>query len=563
VVLLLAARMIATSRSAEMAQRRARGASLPQMFGHASLGTAPVCVPAAALAWGLAVLLLPDSAPAGSAAWWPGLVTLAFAAMGPGLIAVWQHRLPRRRRARRNGRLAPRVVFEVAACLAAIGAIIVLRQQGGATDLFTSMAPVLVAVPAVIVVLRLYRLLLRGLARASARQRGVIGIVSLTRAAQATATLALPAMTLVLALTAAAFTAMMRDAVLRGETTVSWQEAGADVVIAPSGQPGIALGISPSAVRAIAAVPGVQHAATALELPVNITGGGQVTAIAVDPASYAALVASTQGFPQVSTALLTQPRGRGVIPVLASPQAAADLSGPGAVTIAAQQGLPALRVRITGTLSATPALPSGGPFIVLPASAIGGSSDPPVNLMLLTGPAISIARLHAAVQETWQGADPPVITTRSQALRDLTGAPLQQGTFLMFSLAIAAAAALGLAVMLLELALGAADREVTLARLATMGLAARQRVLLSALEVLPALAGSALAAVACALALPRIVAPALDLSALTRSQAPVPLSPDFASFTLPLAGLLGVTLIALAYEIRTGRGRGIAVTMRT
>jgi hypothetical protein len=41
----------------------------------------------------------------------------------------------------------------------------------------------------------------------------------------------------------------------------------------------------------------------------------------------------------------------------------------------------------------------------------------------------------------------------------------------------------------------------------------------------------------------------------------VPLRPDFASFLLPLAGLLVVTVIALAYEIRSRRGR-VAATLR-
>jgi putative ABC transport system permease protein len=571
VMMLLAARMIAARRSAEMAVRRARGASLAHLFLLGSLGPAVACVPAAALAWALAARLVPGPAPAGWVAWWPGIATLAVAIAGPGVAAAWQHRLPRRQpggrgRARWRRRWATRVIFEVTACAAAIGGITVLRMQTGATDLYTSAAPLLVAVPAVVVVLRLYQLLLRGLARASARQRGAIGFLGLSRAAQAAATLALPAMTLVLALTMAAFTIMLRDAVVRGEIAASWQDTGADVVIA---SPGIEVSatssvISPSAVRAIAAVPGVQHAATALELPLASIGGEQVTAIAVDPASYAALVESTEGFSPVNPALLTQAHGQAAIPVLASPRAAALLGGQGNSTISAQEGLPALRVRVSGELQSTPALPAGGAFIVLPLSAIHGADEPPpVNLMLLTGPSIDMTRLHAAVQATMPGADAPFITTRSFALQELTGAPLQQGTFLIFTLAIGFAAALALAEMLLELALGAADRELTLARLATMGLAEGQRVRLAALEVLPAIAAAAVAAVACAIALPRLVAPAINLSVFTQSQsqAPVPLRPDFASFLLPLAGLLVVTVIALAYEIRSGRGR-VAVSMR-
>ena len=564
VMLLLATRMLAARRSAELAMYQSRGASLAQLFWLGFGGAAVACVPAAALAWAAAVRLVPDSAPAGPAAWWPPIATLAVVTAGPGVAAVWQHRLPRRRPARRRRSWATRAVFEVTACAAAIGAIVVSRAEAGTGDLYTSAAPVLVAVPAVIVILRLYQLLLRGLARASARQRGVTRFLGLTRAAQATLAVKLPAMTLVLAVTVAAFTGMVRDAVIRGEAAVSWQETGADVVVAaPFELNTLSSVISPSAVRAITTVPGVQHAATALVIPLYIGNGKVVTGIAVDPASYAALVASTQGFSPVDPGLLTGPRGQGAIPVLASPQAAASLGGKKGSTIIAQQGLPALRVRVSGELRSTPAMPAGGAFMVLPLSAIRGISAPqPVNLMLLTGASIDLTRLRAAVRATAPASSVPSVTSRSLALRELAAAPLQQGTLVLFALAIGYAAALALAVMLLELALGAADREITMARLATMGLAARQRPLLAAFELIPAITASAVAAIACAITLPRLVAPAINLSAFTQSQAPVPLRPDLASFLLPLAGLLAITVIALAYEISSGRRRGPARLLR-
>jgi len=59
------------------------------------------------------------------------------------------------------------------------------------------------------------------------------------------------------------------------------------------------------------------------------------------------------------------------------------------------------------------------------------------------------------------------------------------------------------------------------------------------------------------------VAPAVNLSAFTQSQTPVPLRPDVASFVVPLAGVLAVTIIALAYQIRSGHGRRVAITMRS
>jgi putative ABC transport system permease protein len=147
-------------------------------------------------------------------------------------------------------------------------------------------------------------------------------------------------------------------------------------------------------------------------------------------------------------------------------------------------------------------------------------------------------------------------------LQGLTEAPLQQGTFLLFTLAIAFAAGLALAVMLLGLALGTADRELTTARLATMGLTEGQRVRLVVLEVVPSIVISAVAVAACAIILPRLIGPAVTLSVFTGSPAPVPLRPDAASFLPPLGVLLVITIVALTWEIRSGRGRGVAAAMR-
>lgn len=568
VMLLLAARMIAARRSAEFTLLRARGASLRQLFWLGFLGAAVPCLPAAALAWALAVLLIPNAAPPGPAAWWPGLAALVIATAGPGLAAAWPHRQPRRRRAlrRAQGRRhrrpwVTRVLVEVTTAAAAIGGIVIARTQSGTVDLYASAAPVLVAVLAVIVILRLYQVLVRGLARASARRRGVVGFVGLTRASAATTTFALPALTLVLAVTIASFTGMVKEAVARSEVAASWQATGADATVAaPWAQNAAASLISPSAAASMARLPGVTHEASVLVVPLSVGGGAVVTGLVVDPASYAALVASSTVFPSVNPALLSETAGKnGVTPVLASPLAVADLTPAGADLIDAQQGLPGLHIRIAGELQSTPALPGGGAFFVLPQSAIGAAH--PVNLMLFDGPAIDLTRLRAAAKPTAANAA-LLISTRSAALQQLAGAPLQQGTFLLFALAIGYAIALALAVLLLQLALGAPDREVILARLATMGLPERRRGLLAAVEVLPAVIAAAVAAIACAIALPQVVDPALNLSVFTRSQVPVPLRPDAASFALPLAGLVLVTIIALGYEIRSRRRRGVAVTMR-
>ena len=175
--------------------------------------------------------------------------------------------------------------------------------------------------------------------------------------------------------------------------------------------------------------------------------------------------------------------------------------------------------------------------------------------MLLTGGSIDQARLTAVVRRTVPGG---VATFRSDILSALTSGPLQHGAFALFSLAVVVAAILGLAVMLLELALGAPEREATLARLAAMGLGEGQRAWVVALEVLPAVIAAAVAAWACALALPRVLAPDIDLSVFTGSSVTVKLAADVASFAVPLAGLAVLAAVALGIEIRAARRREAA-----
>ncbi len=119
-----------------------------------------------------------------------------------------------------------------------MGGILVFRQQGlqagSGVNLYTSAAPVLVAVPAVIVVFRLYPLVLRWVLRAVARTSGAPAFLGLARASRTTLTPALPAFALVLALTVAAFGGMVRDAVTNGEVAASWQVVGADATVTPS-----------------------------------------------------------------------------------------------------------------------------------------------------------------------------------------------------------------------------------------------------------------------------------------------------------------------------------------
>jgi putative ABC transport system permease protein len=310
-------------------------------------------------------------------------------------------------------------------------------------------------------------------------------------------------------------------------------------------------------------VPGVTHEARVWGSLWLTGGGAQVTVLAVDPASYATLVSATSGYPQVTTGLLAPASAAGAAqPVLASPQAVAAFGGDTA-TLGTLASVRPVRVRVAGVIARTPALPAGGAFVIMPLTAIRSTLTPPapapVNEVLLTGSGIDRARVAAIMRDQLPGA---TATFRSDVLAALTQAPLQHGAFTLFTLALGVAAILGLAVMLLEVALGAAEREASLARLAVMGLGERQQAGVVALEVLPAVIAAAIAAWASALVVPRVVAPAINLSVFTGSAAGVPLVPDIDSVALPLIGLAVVAAVALGLEIRSLRRRGASTSIR-
>jgi putative ABC transport system permease protein len=570
-VILLAARMIVARRDGELRMLRARGGSLRQVAALMTRAAVTAAVPAAVIGAGLAVAVIPGGTAFSLTGWLLAGVTLLAALAGPPLIAVGQHRRPvpasnparntsaetgRRKRAWR------RPVAEVTACAAAVAGLVVLRDQGlptgGGIDLYLTITPLLVAIPVVVVMLRLYPLVIRGLLAACARGAGATGFVALSQAARSALTGVLPAFGLVLALSLATFAGMVNDGINRGEVAASWQTTGADVLIdtGPSSPPA-----GPAAVKAIAAVRGVQHA-TAVWTTNWVTPGGQpVTVVAVDPASYTAVVAGTPfpAFPaaRIGAAGGTVAFGGAAVPVLASTSAAAML-GPAPTQLTSLYPMGPVKVRVAGTLTGTPAQPGGGAFVVMPLETLPGPSGAPVpNMILVTGSSIDDRQLTAVASKVIPGN---LTTFRTAVLASLASSPLQHGAVLIVALTIATAAAFGLFIVILGLALGSAERELTQARLTVMG--HERPVELALAETMPAVLAAIIAGAVCAVALPHLVGSSVDLSAFTGTGAAVELSPDVLALGLPAVAILVLALVTLLAQTRTLRRRGVTGPLR-
>ena len=332
-------------------------------------------------------------------------------------------------------------------------------------DLYLTLTPVLVAIPVVVVMLRLYPLAVHALLAASARGAGATGFVALSRAARSSLTGVLPAFALVLALSLATFAGMVSNGITRGEIAASWHTTGADVLIGPGAY---SPPVSSAAVQAIAAVRGVRHATPVWSTNWVTPFGQPITVVAVDPASYAAVVAGTP-YPAFPAAKIgTAPGGPlgAMVPVLASPSAAAIL-GSGATQLTTLTAMGPLKVRVAGTLSSTPAQPGGGAFVVMPLQTLPGPAGQPLpTMVLVTGSAIDHAQLSAVAEKVIPDS---ILTFRTAVLASLASSPLQHGAGLIIALTIVTAAAFGLFIVILGLALGSAERELTLARLTVMG----------------------------------------------------------------------------------------------
>jgi len=295
--------------------------------------------------------------------------------------------------------------------------------------------------------------------------------------------------------------------------------------------------------------------------PWTAPGGQQLTVLAVDPARYAALAASTPfpRFPAAAIARAGPVSAHATVPVLASPAAAAVLTGGGGSTLTSPAALGPIRVRVAARLTGTPAQAGHGDawLVMAMARLPGAAGQPKPQVLLLTGSGIGTARLSAAAAAALPGA---AVTFRSAVLAGLAAAPLQHSAGLVLLLTILTAAGLAVCTLIIGLALGSADRELTLARLATMGLRRPLRLLVA--EAMPAVLAAAAAGLACALALPPLAGPALNLYVFTGRDLTVPVRPGWLALGLPVAALVVVAVAALAAETAALRRRGVTGLLR-
>jgi putative ABC transport system permease protein len=561
VVVLLGARLVAQRRAAEFTLMRARGAALYQLGWLVLRASVVIAAAAGAAAAALAIGLTPGDSDA--VGWWLAGITIAVTLVGPVLISVVPQRVAAPATGRAGGRrpAARRIVIETALVAAAIGGLVVLRNQGlssGNSGLYTSAAPVLVAIPVAVVLLRCYPLLARELARIAGRSRGVVAFVGLARATRTPPGTVLPAFALVLVLSMVAFPDMISTSVTRSQVAASWQQVGADAIIqVPPGQV-----ITPALQGQISSVPGVVSTATAEVDAGSLPASGyELSVVFVDPARYAAVIDQAPG-PRFPLAALSGNAGLGqaagvpsVVPAVAT-AAGAQLVGTAPTGLSV--GTSTITIRLAGRIGGVPGVAADDPVVVVPLQALGPGPPAP-DLMLVAGPGLDAARLSAAVRRALPSG---TVTLRATTLAALTTAPVPQAAQTALTQGMATAAGFGALVLLLSLLLTAQTREMTLARLATMGLRRWQAQLLLATETLPPVVAAAIGGVACAWLLAPLVGPSLNLAAFSGTGSATAVTPAVIPLVASAAGLVLAALLVLAVQAVITYHRGSARALR-
>ncbi|MFF7181544.1 FtsX-like permease family protein [Streptomyces sp. NPDC008121] len=546
-VIVMTSGLVTARRRAELGLLRSRGASLTGIGGRLLGETSVLALPAAGLGLLSATLALPVARPLPSLAAAGAVALLACLALP--LRAVFAHRRPLTHGGREDLVDARpsrgRTVAELTLLVLAVAAVAALRRRGtdDAGDHLVSAAPVLVALIAALVLVRLHPLPLRWAARPARRLRGAVGFLSLARAGRSSATGALPLLALLVALTTAAFGGSVLAGVADARDRAALLETGADARVAG---PVEAAPVPAGLARKVRGVPGVRDVAPVqVEYGVALPAGSgrsalrtlSTTMVGVEPGSYTRLARQT-GFGPFPADLLRSTGTGGstdaarVLPAIASPGVAERLGArpQDLFTVAGR-----FKVRIVAVRAITPAL-TGADFLLVNAADLTRRAD---TALLVTGASLDGAALRAVVAAETDGFTTRLQTEHRAAYVD---SPMQSGAEQIYLAAIGAGA--GYAV-LLSLLQSSPERAALLARLRTMGLTRRQGRRLLGLEALPQALLAAVGGILVGWATILLLAPGVDLVRLALAATPglvtldsAPLRADPWSLALPAAGVV-------------------------
>ena len=554
VVGLLAALVVDRRREA-IALARSRGASAGQVLAAQAAEAILLAAPVALAAYVLAVLVVDGPArplSALSAAGLVGATAALFVALatGPAARAVPLE-------AREDvavGRPSPRrlVLEGLVVAVSLAGAYLLRRrglsgEEGADVDPYLAAVPVLLALAAGMVALRLYPLPVAGLSRLAARRRDLVPALGMRRVARRPGTAGVPLLVIVLAVAVAVFAAVELETIDRGRTEISWTRVGAEHRIDAEND-ALPAGVA----EAVAGEADAVAEAWVSEGARVVTGGagtlGAVTVVALDD-EYAAVVAGTPaGEPLPSggegDAIGGVVSGRPVqgAPIVLGRPFTVEFQGQRVELVAVER-----RERLAG-------MPAGAPVVAVPLSALRAALGERIvqpNRLYVRGGDVNGLRAAAP------GA---TVLSRAEVHRSLGDSPLASGTTDGFRASTVLGGLLAALTVVLAAALTARARGRDVAYLRALGLSGRQALGLAALELVPPAVVALAIGIALGLAVPHLIEPGIDLTAFTGAEPMI--AADLTAVALLAGGFLVVLALAVLAAGAAARHAHLARVLR-
>lgn len=570
-VFTLGARLIVSRRRSALALAIARGGSPGQVRGLLALEGLLLGLPAAAAGYWLAGLVLPGSSG------WSELLVAAVAGLVPAAtlgLAGAEGSL-REQRHDIGARSGSRVRWIVEAAVLALAALAVWRlldrgltgvtvedatagaAAGGpaavvqvetGVDLLMAATPILLALAACVLTLRLYPLPVHLLTSVLRRRRGLTGFLGAARSLRDPAGGLVPALAVILGVAVAVSSAVMASTITHGAETAAWRETGAEIRM--SGPT-----FTPELRERLAAVDGVAVVATAREATrtATLTGGIEhrgVGVIVIDD-EMQQVAASAGPLPGLPDALFDVGSPSPVLTggLLTEDGGTARLGGHG-------------EIQVLGHLEELPGVRTPREYVVMSAGnwqAGGGRlAGGPVALVSLTG-TVPADQVTGAVAEAVPNA---LLTTPHTALEQFREAPVSSGLTQAFMIAVLLTTALTVLAILLVQLMGAPARARLLAVLRTLGLAPRQGRALTAWELGPLLASALAVGAAVGVLLPWLLLRAIDLTGMTGGSVQPALHLDWGLLALVVAGILLTVTIAVTVSATIASRTDLAQQLR-
>ncbi|MEU4641355.1 FtsX-like permease family protein [Micromonospora sp. NPDC023814] len=558
-LVVLAAGLLVRRRRAEFVLLRARGGSATANAGRSLAESLLAVPPAAVLGW-----LLGGLAPgAPGQTWWLALAAtvLVVSALPVATLAVSTGGTGRRDLVRSRP-TARRLTVEAGLLVLAGLAVVLLRRRGltpGEVDPLLVSVPVLLAVAAAVVAMRLYPWPLRLVSRLAARARGSVAFLGTARAGRSV--VAVPLVVVVLAIATAAFCAVTAAGIEASRDRAASRAVPADALI-------LGERIAPDTGAELERLPGVRAASPVLHeagqrLTKDAVGTdtrlGSVTVLMVDGPALARMVSQADVDVTVPAALLTPGGGTGPLPAVVSPTVAAELADAGldGSAFVSAQGQ-RYEFRVAERAESFPLLRAGNSrFVILPWQSLPRRDYAAVPTgFLVVGDGLdaeALRRVGDAGQSRFQTGGTITGGERPRGVEVLTFADTRRqvgegGANGVLAFGFLAGAAGGTALGLLAIAFtvlaGARERGQVLSRLRTLGLSRRQWRGLLVVELAPLVGVSVVTGALVGTVLPLLLTPVLGLSAFTDGvEVQVAFEPGLA------AGVVALGAVALGFAV--------------